>query len=126
MGNIDARNLADTIVSEMSSYNQQLTDAIKVEVRKTAKECAADIKKASPKLTGDYRKGWSTKVVYESDEDIRARVYNRTDYQLAHLLEHGHAKIGGGRVEGRPHIRPAEEAAIRKLQGRVKVRVRGS
>lgn len=43
-------------------------------------------------------------------------MYSRNRYQLAHLLEHGHAKRGGGRVAARPHIALAEQSGIEQLE----------
>lgn len=111
------------VARELAAYDQTVTDGVKKDVKQVAKECAAAVKRTSPHKSGRYRKGWTVKHVFESETDIRVRVCNKNAPQLTHLLEHGHAKTGGGRVEGKPHIGPAEAEAARKLGKRVKVRV---
>ena len=117
--------LADAIAKELSEYSQDVTDGLKKSVKQVAKECKDEIVQNSPALTGSYKKGWGTKINYEASDDIRVTVRNKTDYQLTHLLEYGHAMPTGGRVEGKPHIRPAEENAAEKLMQKVKVVVKG-
>lgn len=124
MAKVKIDGLADAIIKELSEYNQEVTDGVKQEVKSVANECKTEIQQNSPKLTGSYRKGWREKTMYESADDIRISIYNKTDYQLTHLLENGHAKVNGGRVEGKPHIGPAEQHAEEKLLKKVKVVVR--
>ena len=125
MGTVKVEDLAAAIANELESYRQDVTDDLKQQARSVAKETVQAIKSAAPKDTGEYVAGWTTKVAYESDDDIRMRVYNRKKPQLTHLLEHGHAKVSGGRVDGKPHIGPAEQAAEKKLLGKIKVGVKG-
>lgn len=122
---ISVEDLARAVADELGAYDQEVTDGIKQAVKEAADECRDEIKRNSPKRTGKYRRGWKDKVLYESPNDIRVTVYNRTSYQLTHLLENGHAKRDGGRVEGKPHIAPAEKNAEDKLLKMAKVVIKG-
>lgn len=126
--------MAAAVVAELKDYCQEVTDGLKEDVKAVSKETVQELKSTSPKeqgvskRKGRYAKGWYASEAYESDTDIRITVHNKTDYQLAHLLEFGHEVVVAGKVVGHfngiPHIRPAEEQAEEKLMKKVKVRVR--
>lgn len=118
---IPLNELEVEIVKELKAYSNEVAEGIKKAVNDVAKETVRTLKTTSPRDTGKYARGWTFKVEFESPEDIRVRISNRTKWQLTHLLENGHAKVNGGRVDGKPHIRPAEQAAADKLVGAVKV-----
>lgn len=121
--NVD--DLEKAIMDELWAYSEEVTEQLKTDVKQVAKECMRDIKNNAPKLTGAYKKSWKVKTAYEDKEDIRVIIHSQKHYRLTHLLEHGHAKVGGGRVEGKPHIGPAEQKAEEKLIKKVKVSISG-
>lgn len=127
---VSADGLADAIIKELHGYSQDVTDGIKKSVQDAGTLCQKELKSTSPKLTGDYAKGWRKKTVYESSTEVRVSVYNATDYQLTHLLENGHVLVGyNGKVLGtvgaKPHIGPAEQKAEKELEKKVSIVVRG-
>jgi hypothetical protein len=67
-----------------------------------------------------YAKSWTTKKMAENSHTLQMTVHSKNRYQLAHLLENGHAKRGGGRVEGKPHIAPAEKNGELLLESLIK------
>jgi hypothetical protein len=107
-------DLSNQIARELQRYSNAVTEDVETALVEVAKETVDDLKETSPELTGDYRKGWRVKKVRGKQV-----VYNKTDYRLTHLLEKGHAKVGGGRVPAQVHIRPAEERAIEDLVNRI-------
>lgn len=113
------------IVKELKAYSDEVAEGTIKAVKNVAKDTVQLLKSTSPRdprNTGvHYASGWTSKIEFESRDDIRIRILNRTKPQITHLLENGHAKVNGGRVDGRPHIRPAEQAAADKLEGAVKV-----
>ena len=115
--------LAVAIADALEEFQEENMQDVKTSVEDAAKFCVKELKANSPVLTGDYAKGWRKKTAYESATDIRVNVYNKTDYQLTHLLEDGHAKVSGGTVHGTPHIGPAAEKASEKLEKDILIKV---
>ena len=115
MAVIKVDELAGEIVLAIQAYTEDVSEAIDQAARDTAKAMAKDLRETSPKDTGEYAKGWT----YRKEAPGSYRVYNKKKPQLTHLLEHGHAKRGGGRVEGRPHIKPAEERHLPGFERKV-------
>lgn len=117
---IKIENLASELTAAMSEYTADLTDAVKEAVEEETKEAKRELKADSPKRTGDYKKGWSSKKSYSGMYTQINTIHNRTDYQLTHLLEHGHVGRNGRRVAAIPHIKPVEtkmiERFIRKVE----------
>ncbi len=102
-------NLAEEVMKGLSEYSELADSAMKKAVRKTATSVKKEISANAPSNTGAYAKSWTTKKTAENSHTLQMTVHSKNRYQLAHLLENGHAKRGGGRVEGKPHIAPAEK-----------------
>lgn len=119
MANVKIDNLADEIMNGLKEYADLVTDDLKKSVRKAGNTVRKDIAASAPKDTGAYAKSWAVKTVKETSNSLDVVVHSKNRYQIAHLLEHGHAKRGGGRVAARPHIAPAEEKAVQTLESEV-------
>ena len=101
-------------MEQLNEYAELATEDMKEAVKKAGTTVRKDIEASAPRDTGDYAKSWALKTTKESSNALQVTVHSRNRYQIAHLLEHGHAKRGGGRA--RPHIAAAEEAGIEQLE----------
>ena len=113
-------NFADEIMESLHEYAELATGSMKKAVRKTATSVKKEISANAPKRTGKYAKSWTTKKTKENSHTLEMTVHSKDRYQLAHLLEKGHAKRGGGRVEGKPHIAPAEKNGAELLENLIR------
>ncbi len=110
--------IVEAVSGELQDWAGEITEGIKLDVEDVGKECLKQLKERSPKRTGAYARSWSLKKI-PSPNVLHVRVYNAKNYQLTHLLEYGHQNRDGGRTEGKPHIRPARDAAEKSLVQRI-------
>jgi len=125
MANINIDQLAAEIAKGLAEYSQDVVEKVNVSSEKVGKAAVKKLKQTSPKKTGKYAKSWTMSTEKAIGQpDLRIIHVKAPHYRLAHLLEYGHAKVGGGRVEGRPHIRPAEEMVIQEFVAEVEEAIR--
>lgn len=119
MTTIKIDNLSNEILQGLKEYANLATDDLKKSIRKAGNTVRKEIAISAPKDTGAYAKSWSVKKTKETSNTLELTVHSKNRYQLAHLLEHGHAKRGGGRVAAKPHIAKAEQNAIETLESEI-------
>ena len=109
-------DLASEVMKGLNEYAELADVSMKKAVRKTATAVKNEISANAPKKSGRYRKSWTARKTRENSHTLEMTVHSKDRYQIAHLLEHGHAKRNGGRVAAIPHIAPAEEHGEEMLE----------
>lgn len=109
----------------LEEYKDLTTDALKEVSKSVAKDVKSEIQKNAPVgNTKAYKKSWGIKTE-ENSHSVKLTVHSKNRYQLAHLLEKGHAKRGGGRNKAIPHIRPAEKKGVADFEKKLKEKLDG-
>lgn len=116
--------LTPAVRAELEQYAWEVREAVNSAVVRVAKRCLAQIRRGAPRRTGAYGKGWTMKTEKGRLRTV-AVLYNRTRWFMTHLLENGYQKAAGGRVEGVPHVEPAERQAERELVEEIAGALRG-
>lgn len=83
------------IYKALGQYGDHVTEVAEQEAKSAARKTTKELKSSAPE-GGSYAKGWSRRAQKDSVWGNSQVVYNRTDYQLIHLLEKPHDTGGGG------------------------------
>lgn len=112
----------DTFSTELKKildeYADEVTENVQEVTKKVARKGAQAVKNESLNIfkdvhlkKGRYGSGWTT-TVETGRFSAQGIIYNKKYPGLPHLLEHGHAMRGGGRVPGKAHIAPVEKKIV--------------
>ena len=119
--------LARKIGKILSEYGDEVSKILDKRGSEVVNAAVKDLKKTSPRsnLTLSRRKhyadNWTKAEETDRIQTPRRVIYNKSPtYRVAHLLENGHAKRGGGRVRAIPHIEPIEEKLVEDYIEKVK------
>ena len=119
-------NFAEVVQDMLEKqYYPNVVETTTEVINEVSKEAVKKLKQTAPRgRTGKYSRGWTSRVE-KTTTTAESTIYGKTGtYQLAHLLEHGHARRGGGRnVDGIVHIKPVEEWAISEVEKKIREKV---
>ena len=113
-------DMASEVMKGLNEYAELADVSMKKAVRKTANSVKNEISANAPKRTGRYKKSWAARKTKENSHTLEMTVHSKDRYQIAHLLENGHALRNGGRARAFPHIAPAEEHGAEMLENLIR------
>ena len=119
--NIQISQMESVIMDALDKYKEEAEQVISDTLPLVGKETADELKRTSPRLSGEYANSWTYTMQQSrgSKNKNKLVVHNKKHYRIVHLLEKGHAKRNGGRVEAIVHVAPAQEHAEEKAIQRI-------
>lgn len=126
--NISPDQLAQVISDTLEEFVGATEDAIVGSVLQVSERTVSDLQSVSPPAKAQRYGSWSeyladwtrTKLSVNKKGVYSVAVHNKKHYQLAHLLENGHALWQGGRAKAFRHIAPIAEKAEEQLLNEIK------
>lgn len=128
MANVTIDTLSEAINQELTIYSHEITETIKNEAKSHMSQLVKRTKATAPvgNRQKHYRDNITSKKVSENDRGASYVWYVKgSDYRLSHLLERGHAKRDGGRVDGTHFIENASEPILADYIAKVEEAVKG-
>ena len=109
-----AEKLSDDIDEIFRQYEAGVINGMTEVVKNLANKGRNAIKRNARSVLAKGRKRYSGSWMYQVEGSSNkfaasAVIYQKNQPGLAHLLEHGHAKVGGGRTNPHVHIEPVAE-----------------
>ena len=108
--------LSKEIIKVLEGYVDDIEEDVEETVDIVTKKAKQELVQKSPKSgiarNTKYYKGWAIKNGGRTRKKhyYGKTIWNKTNYQLTHLLEFGHSKSDGTDwIDGRPHVREVEE-----------------
>jgi hypothetical protein len=115
-----AIDIGDIVREVCQEYGEEVQNETAKIIRNIAPEMVAQLrsKKFESQRLG-YSDSWTHDIVTDAFGTVKVRVYNKDHWQLTHLLEYGHEGYAHGkhfgRVEGKEHIKPVQDWAIKQI-----------
>lgn len=113
MSSIKPDELQKVVMDYLENYKEDIDEDVIETVDKITKKARDELKQTSPRGKGTrsnpYYRGWAIKLSKRRSGVYHKVIWNKTNYQLTHLLEFGHVTRNGGRTKPIPHIRPIEQ-----------------
>lgn len=128
---IQAKDLEKELQEYITQYKENIDEEVAETTNTVIKEAKQELIQTSPRSgiarNTKYYKGWAIKNCVKS-RAVRNKytriIWNKTNYQLTHLLEFGHTTRNGGRTQAQPHIRPVEEKYGQEFADLLKNKIR--
>ena len=118
---IKPEDLGAAIQEELAQYHRQVVEGVNLAGEDAAKALVKKTKATAPKQSGDFKKSLTYKAAekYRGGDKVYTWGAKAPHHRLTHLLVKGHAKVGGGRVDGDPFLENALAEVLPEYERKV-------